>query len=200
MARPTSRRITTLEAVASPARQEIISALGEGAATVRELARRLGRSRQSLYYHLELLERAGVVRPAGWRGTGRDRERVYRVPRGPIDARAGSAADLATAEEAVRAMLRLTSRELAAALRSGDPPPNATVAMRGKAHLDRAALIRLQALITEIQRLLRRSNKPGPSRRLVAVTVVVTPAGRATPRPTSAGRRPRRLRPRTSNQ
>jgi hypothetical protein len=51
--------------------------------------------------------------------------------------------------------------------------------MRGKGHLDRAALNRLQALITGIQRLLRRSNKPDPRRRLVAVTVVVTPAGRA---------------------
>ncbi len=66
-----------VEAVASPARQELLLALGEGRASVRELAARLGRSRSALHYHVGLLERAGMIESVEVRGSGREREAVY---------------------------------------------------------------------------------------------------------------------------
>lgn len=167
-----------LEAVASPARQEIIAALGEGPATVRELAARLGRSRQALHYHVGMLVRAGVVGPAGWRGQGRAREAVYRVTMAVVaaPARRGSKADLAASERAVRAMLRLTAREVADALQTGRMIQHGNLALRGKAHLGPEGLARLRSLIADIEALLRDARQPKAGRSLYAVTVVVTPA------------------------
>ena len=93
-------------------------------ATVRDLAARLGRSRQSLYYHLITLERAKLVTVTGWTGAGRDRERVYAVTRGPIAVGARlRSADLAAADRAVKALLRMTAREVSAVLLSAISPP-----------------------------------------------------------------------------
>ncbi len=167
-----------LEAVASPARQEIIAALGEGPATVRDLAARLGRSRQALHYHVGVLVRSGVAGAAGWRGTGRSREAVFRITREVVaaPARQGSPADLAVSERAVKAMLRLTAREVEAALRGRHLVANGNLALRGKAHLGPADLTRLRGLIGEVEALLRGARQPRRGRSLFAVTIVVTPA------------------------
>src|SRR5262245_56606944 len=79
---PAGRR--AIEAMASPIRQELVSAFGGSPATVRDLAARTGRTRQALYYHLGQLERAKLVVVDGWRGTGPDRERIYRLARTSI--------------------------------------------------------------------------------------------------------------------
>src|SRR5215475_3442001 len=100
-----ARRAAALEAVASPARQEVMSELGEAPGTVKELAARLGRSRQALHFHVGVLERAGLVEVCGERGEGREKERVYRRRPGAGDLRAGPAS-------------RLTRRERGAAVRA----------------------------------------------------------------------------------
>src|SRR5262245_8045290 len=83
------RRAGALEAIASPVRQEGMSELGEGPGTVKELAARLGRTRQALHFHVGVLERAGLVEVCGERGEGREKERVYRRRPGAGDLRAG---------------------------------------------------------------------------------------------------------------
>ena len=174
-----------LEALASPARQELVSALREGPATVRELGRRLGRSRQALYYHLATLVGAGLVRVTGERGTGRSRERVYELASGrlAVGARAGSPPELDAAERAAKAMLRLSGRELAAALRSGEARPTGagreTLAMRGKARLDPKRLKRLNTLIDQIATLLSQDRGQAGGDRVYALTIVLTPAREA---------------------
>src|SRR5688572_26390630 len=67
-----------IEALASPHRLEIVSALGEAEqASIAALAKRLGRTPHSLYYHVKLLERAGVVRTADTQRRGRRDERIW---------------------------------------------------------------------------------------------------------------------------
>jgi len=65
-------------ALAPPLRREILAAL-RTPDTAAGLARRLGRSRQSLGYHVKELERAGLVRHAGERRKGNFVEQLYQA-------------------------------------------------------------------------------------------------------------------------
>lgn len=172
-----------LEAVASPARLELLSALGDGPSTTRELAHRLGRSRQSLYYHLGQLERAGLVaveEPGGGRGERRFRLRSDRLA---VAARRGSGAERSAATRAIQAILRLTGREAAAALEDPetrfDGPLRELVGFRGKARLDRAQLRRANELVDELEALLRSAKGGSEDLPLYALTLVLTPAREA---------------------
>lgn len=69
-----------LRAIASPPRQRLVAALEAlGVCSVRELASHLGRSPQSLYFHLERLLECGLVQEAGVRPVGRRHETLYRL-------------------------------------------------------------------------------------------------------------------------
>lgn len=171
---------TALEAIASPARLELLGALGDGPLTTAELAARLGRSRQSLYYHLGLLEKAGLV--VGEPPAEGERERRYRMREGrlAVGARRGSTADRSAATKALRAILRLTAREAAAALE--DPgtrlrgPEREMIGFRGKARLTEAQLRRANELIDELEALFREAKGGSLDLPLEALTVVLTPA------------------------
>lgn len=171
-----------LEAIASPARQEILAALASGPATVRDLAARLGRSRQALYYHCGVLVRSRLVRVEGFEGAGRDRERVYALAttRVAVGARAGSPRDVAAAERAVGAMLRLTAREVRAALASRvvrrTGARRELAALRAKVRLSAAELGRLNGLIGAVEDLLVRAKGRSASGNLISVTLVMTPS------------------------
>lgn len=173
-----------LEAVASPARLELLSALGDGPATTRELARRLGRSRPSLYYHLNELQRAGLVSVEDPVARQRDRRFRLRADRLSVAARRGSAAERTSAARALQAMLRLTAREACTALVDQgtrlDGGQRELIGFRGKARLTAAQLQRANALIGELETLFR-SASSSPDRRPYALTLVLTPARVAGP-------------------
>lgn len=177
--RPTGR--AALQALASPARQEFLVALGDGRASVRELAARLGRSRPALHYHAGLLEKAGLIRTAEWRGEGRVREAVYEAVTEALTvaARASSRPEREAGERAAGAMLRLTGRELARALReigaTGTPGARELLALRGKARLTPAKLQRANALIDELLALFGEPT-PQEDAKLYALTLVLTPS------------------------
>lgn len=62
----------------SPARLEVMDAMSEIApCSVAELARELGRSPQSLYYHVEIMLNVGLLRQSGSRKAGRRDEAMY---------------------------------------------------------------------------------------------------------------------------
>lgn len=173
--------MSMLDALASPARQELVSQLGEGPATVRELAVALGRTRQALHYHMGVLVKAGLVKGAGWRGEGVARERVYVVARPRMVASGTpSGQDRQAARKAIAASLRLTAREVTRALsgphvpRRGAPPELA--ALRGKARLTDADLRELHGHFGRIEALLRRA-KRGRGRRYYAITLILVPSG-----------------------
>ena len=173
--------IKALEAIASPIRQELASALGHRPTTVTALAKQLGRTRQALYHHVGILVAAGLVEPVGRGGPGRGREETYRLAVSKVAAgpRPGSSEEIALAARAVAAMLRLTGRELRLAL---DQPRlkragagREVVAMRGKARLSERELARLNTLIREVHTLLQQA-KSRLRGKMYSVTLVVTPS------------------------
>ncbi len=172
-----------LAAVASPARLEILSALGDGPKTTRDLARQLGRSRPSLYHHLDLLVRSGLV--AAEELAEGERERQYRVKpeRLAIGARRGSVPDRKAGARVVQAILRLTAREATAALADPgtrfDGGSREMIAIRAKARLTKVQLARVNALIDQLEALLTDAKGGFPARRLYALTLVLTPAREA---------------------
>ena len=168
-----------IEALASPHRIEIVAALGEAEqASIAALAKRLGRTPHSLYYHVKLLERAGVVRSADTQRRGRRDERIWTLAgeRIQLNATTGSPASVVKASKAIDAMLRLTSRELSAALRRraqrlDERQP--LIGIRGKARLGGRALRRVVRLMEEIGRVVEGANRGADSGRTFAVTLVL---------------------------
>lgn len=105
----TSRK--QLLAIASPGREEIIDAVGLlGPCTVPDLARFIGRSRHSLYYHIRALRDCGLLLESHRSGERTKTTAVYDLPGRPLSVRF----DLST-ERSRRAVLALAR----ARLRSG---------------------------------------------------------------------------------
>lgn len=181
-------RLKSLEALSSPIRQEILSELGDGGASVKDLSVRLGRSRQTLHFHIGVLQKAGLIEPTGTRGAGRSEEAVYRVSQHKADLR--SPCDLSRREReyatrAAQALLRMTQREVARAMRHEDFSRSQTpvaMAIRAKARLDTAGMKQLHALIQELCDLFRASKGKNLDQRPTAVTLVLTPTRDSTAR------------------
>lgn len=162
--------------VLSPVRLELLSAIGlHGPCSARELATRLGRSVTSLYYHLGLLARVGAVSQRR-----RGSETVWQVTAQEVTvgSRRSVAAGIATAAS-TKAALRLTSREVEAALR--DPslrrgePSRRLVAARSKAWLDEAQLGAIDRHIAAILDILCRAPSARRGAAIYAVTLVLAP-------------------------
>jgi len=173
-----------IEALASAHRLEIVSALGEaGEASIATLAKQLGRTPHSLYYHVKLLERAGVLALADTRRRGRRDEQIWKMTgeRILLSAGAGLPASLAKTSKAVESMLRLTSRELSAAIRrharTGGERTAPITGIRMKAHLDDRTLRRVVALMDQIGRIVADANRSQRSDRMFTITLVLAPTG-----------------------
>lgn len=113
------RRADQVEALASPVRQEIVATMERlGPCAARELAARLGREPESLYYHLRKLVAVGLVREAGKRPVGRRSEAVFTLVARDIavDPKSRSARFLEMVARSASALLRLTERSYVAAL------------------------------------------------------------------------------------
>jgi DNA-binding transcriptional ArsR family regulator len=162
------------QVLVSPARQELLSAIGlHGPCSVRELASRLGRSVTSLYYHLGMLERVGAVAQEQ-----RGQETLWRAA---VDEIAVAPARRASSSHAsiAKAVLRLTTREVEAALRDstrrrGEPGPR-VVALRSKAWLDEAQLRAIDKHFTAISAILQQSETARRGAAIYAVTLVLAP-------------------------
>lgn len=107
-----------VRALVSPSRHHILRALSSvGPATVRSLAEHLGRSAESLYYHLRALEKVGLIvdkTPA----SSSAGEAVYDTPARMIvtDPKVSKPAYLAAYRKSASALLRLVDRQLMSAL------------------------------------------------------------------------------------
>lgn len=72
------KRLDQIKALVAPTRQEIVDALEiVGPAPVAAIAAVLGRAPDSLYHHIRVLLRVGLVRQVDTRVRGRTREAVY---------------------------------------------------------------------------------------------------------------------------
>jgi len=171
--------------LASPVRQELVDtveALG-GAASIAELAEQLGRPADGLYYHVDILRRAGLLVAAAERRSRAGRnERRYGTPtRGgtklslvyqPRDPRNATAV-----RGVVGGMLRIARRDFDRAL-GGDVtvegPRRELWAGRGTGWVSDAELAEINRLLVQINSHMRRP-RGGARQRLVSVCFVLAP-------------------------
>ena len=177
-------------ALASPVRQELfdtLEALG-GVATIAELAEQLGRPADGLYYHVDLLRRAGLLAaaPAGRSRAGRS-ERRFRISSKPgralgLGYRPREPKNAAAVRAVVGGMLRIARRDFDRALIDDvavDGPRRELWAARGTGWVSDAELVAINRLLVQLTRLLRRP-RGGPRHRLISLCYVLAPM---TPRP-----------------
>jgi len=191
--RASAARARFLEALSSPARLEVVEGLQVvGPSSVAELARRLGRAADSLYYHLRELERAGVVEVCGRtpapRGHGGRRGAIYRIAAEVVggdvasgDEPGGSGRERAALGAMASAILRLTERNVGLSLtgpaprRPGPGFEDLPHVQRTKAWLTSTELDELGALVAQVEDFLRARADPGPGERsLCALTFALT--------------------------
>ena len=87
------------KALGHPTRHRLLFALGQGDATISQLAAALGSNKGNVAHHLKVLAEAGLVRPSGTRQVRGGTEQYFRRV-----ARALSYGDAATTEVALRAI------------------------------------------------------------------------------------------------
>ncbi len=160
-------------ALSSPARQELLSALGlHGPCSVRELATQLGRRPTALYYHLKILEKLGAI--VAESGTGDRSEVVWRVAADRVlFARSRRPAATGPARAIAKAAIRITARELDRALASR--ATQSVVALRGKAWLGKAEIREVMRHIEAITNVLQRAKPARRGAKIHAVTLVLAP-------------------------
>lgn len=162
-----------------------------GTVSVAELAAVLGRPADGLYYHLRVLQRAGLVEAAGSRGRGGRNEALVRAAAAQFAIRYPAAPGRRGAVTSiVRAMLRIGARDFARAIVRPDVrvdgPARELWALRTTAWLSPAQVRQVNRLMLELS---RSGTRTAPRGRLYAVTVLLAPLTHRDPR---TGRRPRR--------
>lgn len=170
--------------LAGPARLEVLDAAGAlGACSAGEIAQMTGRSRTSLYPHIERLVAAGLLIESGTRPAGKRREQLYRAVARQVNTRHDGADPDNTAYHAAygNAVCRLLARLHERATRHPQARP------RGPARdthcgaqtvwVDDATLAELNEHISRIWEISRQS-QPGRGKRLVQVGVVLAPVRR----------------------
>jgi hypothetical protein len=126
MPRPTRSRVTPEQraALTSPLRLEILGQFtGPRPLSVRDLAERMGRTPHSIYYHVHLLTRIGLLRKVGRQEGGGRAEALYQPARGRIALDAADPGAGLAIRRTMGAAFRMAERDLEAALASapGDP-------------------------------------------------------------------------------
>jgi DNA-binding transcriptional ArsR family regulator len=171
-----------LAALGSGARQEIVDVLANaGAVSVAELAVALGRPADALYYHLRVLQQAGLVVHAGYRGRGKHREELIAAvsPNLRLPYELGEGGNGAEIGAIVASMLRLSVRDFDAAFEAGEVntsgPERELLAMRKVGWLTPHDVAEANRAIECLAKL---TEKPTGRGRLYAITVVLTPLDR----------------------
>jgi DNA-binding transcriptional ArsR family regulator len=170
-----------IRALTTPARQEIIDALlSSGPASVSEIAAVLGRPADSLYHHIRILQKKGLVVAAEVRRRGRRDEVVYDVPGRPmrIDYDLGNRKVSAGIIGAIGAMLRIAQRDFKEAVAAGtaavDGPYRDLWAARLKGWIGRPQLKRINGHLQGICKIML-SLKRQPESQLLSLAFVIAP-------------------------
>jgi hypothetical protein len=187
MPRPRHHRATReqREALTSPLRLEILGQFtGPKPLSVRDLAERMGRTPHSIYYHVHLMTRIGLLREVGRRqGGGRSEARYQPAPHKVALDAADPEAGLAI-RRTMGAAFRMAERDLEAALQSAPDDPR-LLGMRGHFRATPKVLRQvrrhLQAALEIVQREARRGTG-GKHGSLYSLTLALLPLrGRSQP-------------------
>jgi predicted transcriptional regulator len=170
-----------LAAVRSPVRQELLHHMATiGPCSVSELAAKMDRPADALYYHVKALMRVGLLHQQGKRKATRRDEAVYSLPekriRFEFDPKSESSRNALIG--AVAASLRLTERDFAHALEhevvTTTGPQQDIRSRRYRTWLDKKAVVKVNKLLNELDKLLLDEDRLRKGRPY-AVTYVVTP-------------------------
>jgi DNA-binding transcriptional ArsR family regulator len=171
-----------MRALAAPTRQEIIDVLPRmGTVSVAELATVLARPADSLYHHLRILKRVGLVRSAGSRRLVGRRETLFRAvsPEMSLRYELGTKGNGIQVNAIIAAMLRLGIRDFSNSFKTTDASvsgPNRELwALRKTAWLSRAQIAEVNRYINKLTHVMAEPSRNG---RLYAVTIVLTPLSR----------------------
>jgi hypothetical protein len=176
-----------LRAISSSIRRDILDTVAAlGAMPVAELARRLDRPADRLYYHTRLLERVGLLRRTPGVGDSGRSEDVFDVPARPIYIvyETASARHRAAMRSMVGALLRQARNEFTAAYVPGvaivEGADRDLWAGRVTGVLDRGSRRRVVELLEELVRIFQSaSRESADGRPLHQLTFVLSPAQRA---------------------
>lgn len=176
------RSTTELAALVSGARQEIVDVLSRMAnPCVAELAAALGRPADAIYYHLRILQRAGLVVCVGSRNHGQRKEQLFRTvsPDLRIEYRRGEGGNGREITAIVRSMLRLGARDFDHAFQGGNGkvsgPKRELWALRTTGWLTPDEVIKVNRSISSLAAAVSKPRKKG---RLYGITVLLTPLDR----------------------
>lgn len=175
--------VEQMEALASPVRFQIHLAMEMlGVCSVNELAERMDREPETLYYHLRLLERVGIVVRAGSRAAAGREEALYRLMgrRLRIDPRQRSPRFLRAMARSCGALLRYAERTFVRSLRRPAFLRGGSTRTRRMeqvvVRLPEPALAELNERLDELQDFLSAADERDADA-VYAVTVCVAPVG-----------------------
>lgn len=175
-----------MRALAAPTRQEIVDVLpGMGTVSVAELATALGRPADSLYYHLRMLKRVGLVLSAGSRRLNGRRETLFRAvaPEMSLCYELGRKGNGSQVNAIIGSMLRLAMRDFSNSFKSGEASvsgPNRELwALRKTGWLSQEQIGEINRYIEKLMHVMA---APGRKGRLYATTIVLTPLARRSDR------------------
>jgi DNA-binding transcriptional ArsR family regulator len=172
-----------MRALAAATRQEIIDVLPEmGTVSVAQLAAVLQRPADSLYYHLRILKRVGLVLSTGGRRAGGRREALFRAVAPDISLRyeLGKKGNAKEVNAIVASMLRLGIRDFghsfhAAKAAAVSGPHRELWALRKTGWLSQDQLAAVNECIETLLTAMSRTPRRG---RLYGITVVLNPLDR----------------------
>lgn len=175
------RQAAELEAVVSPVRHHLLRTLSVlGPSSVKELARDMGRSPESLYYHLRALVDAGLVVEHGERSVNGRSEALFRTiaPQLVTDAEASDPEYLDAYRRSASALLRLADRQLTTAIQeqedTGSKRPVSLRIQQLQARLSRRDQRELARRLDSVLEFLSSADDPAQTERIV-VTLVSAP-------------------------
>jgi DNA-binding transcriptional ArsR family regulator len=171
-----------MRALAASTRQEIVDVLPRlGTLSVAELAAALGRPADSLYYHLRLLKRVGLVLSAGTRRVNGRSEALFRAVAADLSLsyKLGKHGNADQINPIVASMLRLGIRDFRRSFRAGKAavsgPDRELWALRKTGWLSRNQIAEVNQ---HIHKLMELTGSAGSGEKLYALTVLLTPLER----------------------
>jgi DNA-binding transcriptional ArsR family regulator len=178
-------QLLQIQALATPARQEILDALETvGPAPVTAIAAVLGRAPDSLYHHLRVLQKVGLVKLVETRAVGRIRETIYDLA-GPSMTLTYELADPAHREALnalVRGMSRMARRDFERATESDgavtNGPRRNLRSARMVGRLDHTQIEKINELYDRIAEIMLAPSADGQPADFVALTFQTAPLER----------------------
>jgi hypothetical protein len=180
------RRADQRAALTSPLRLEILEHFHvAGPAAVDEIAARMGRAPDSLYYHVRMLVKVGLLRASGSRKSGKRGKALYAAvaPQIELPCRSVSSDATDSTMKSMTSAFRMAEREMRTALESGDFEEHGRYrdffAGRVRSDLSRSALAEVNRHLKAIENIFWREFKTAPANGTsCSLTLTLLPAPR----------------------